>query len=154
MDEKQVLVRLQASCSRREYCSSDVLEKALKAMDGDADAAQRICEALKKDRFVDDLRYASAFVREKSRLSGWGPVKISHALRAKGLDAATVDKALGEADPEEAAGRMRQVLEAKDRQLRGDPVRKLKLLRFGLSRGYLYEQVAPVVEELMKREIQ
>ena len=82
----KVLSRLQMQCSKREYCSRDIMQKALKAMEGDAEAAGRILEELRKDRFVDDLRYAAAFAREKSRLTGWGPVKISFALAAKGID--------------------------------------------------------------------
>ena len=44
--------------------------KALKAMDGDGDAAEQIVASLVSDRFVDDLRYASAFAREKASISG------------------------------------------------------------------------------------
>ena len=59
----KVLSRLQAQCSRREFCTSDIRAKALKSMEGDAEAADRIVTSLKEDKFVDDLRYASAFAR-------------------------------------------------------------------------------------------
>ena len=45
---------------------------------------------------------------------------------------------------------MRSVLEAKCRTLIGDPQIKFKLLKFGLTRGYEYDQLAPVVGELLK----
>ena len=64
MDEKQVLDRLQRQCARMEYCTSDIRRKALKALEGDAGAAERVVASLLEDRFVDDLRYASAFARE------------------------------------------------------------------------------------------
>ena len=64
-DEKAVLIRLQRQCSRMEYCSRDIYRKALKALDGNAEAAERVVSSLVGDRFVDDLRYASAFAREK-----------------------------------------------------------------------------------------
>ena len=76
MEEKKVLERLQRQCARMEYCVSDIRRKALKAMEGDADAADRIVASLVKDRFVDDRRFAAAFAREKSALQGWGTVKI------------------------------------------------------------------------------
>ena len=98
----KVLSRLQMQCSKREYCSRDIMQKSLKAMEGDAEAAGRILEELRKDRFVDDLRYAAAFAREKSRLTGWGPVKISFALAAKGIDRDTVREAIGEIDDADA----------------------------------------------------
>ena len=86
MEEQKVLERLQRQCARMEYCVSDIRRKALKAMEGDADAADRIVAALVKDRFVDDRRYAAAFAREKSALQGWGTVKIRFQLRGKGLE--------------------------------------------------------------------
>ena len=52
----KVLGRLQAQCSRKECCSADMRTKALKAMDGDEDAAEQIVASLVSDRFVDDLR--------------------------------------------------------------------------------------------------
>ena len=71
MEEKKVLERLQRQCARMEYCASDIRRKALKAMEGDAEAADRIVESLLQDRFVDDRRYAGAFAREKSALQGF-----------------------------------------------------------------------------------
>ncbi len=147
----KVLDRLQSQCVKREYCRSDIFRKALTALEGDRAAAERLVESLVADRFVDDVRYASAFAREKARLSGWGPVKISFALRGKGISRDAISEALGEIDPEEADRRMVSVLETKYRTLEGDPQEKFKLLRFGLTRGYDYEKIAPVVDEIMKK---
>ena len=104
-----------------------------------------------RDRFVVDSRYAAAFAREKARLSGWGPVKISFALTAKGISKAVVSEALKEVDPDEADSRMVSVLEARYRALKGDPQEKFKLIKFGLTRGYEYEKIAPVVDEILKK---
>ena len=146
----KVLDRLQAQCSKREYCTSDVLRKALSAFDGDREQAAKLVESLVADRFVDDLRYASAFAREKSRLSGWGPAKITYTLVGKGIPRPVVRQALGEIDQDEADRKMRSVLKAKIKTLVGDPQIKFKLLKFGLTRGYEYDKVAPVVEDLLK----
>ena len=146
----KVLDRLQAQCSKREYCSSDIFRKALKAFDGDRELAGKILRSLQDEKFVDDRRYASAFAREKSRLSGWGPAKITYTLVGKGIPRSVVAEAFGEVDQDEAARRMRSVLEVKLKTLVGDPQIKFKLLKFGLTRGYEYDQVSPVVEELLK----
>ena len=146
----KVLDRLQAQCSKREYCSSDIFRKAMKAFDGDRDQAGKVLQSLQDDKFVDDLRYASAFAREKSRLAGWGPAKITYTLVGKGIPRTIVTEALGEVDQNEAARKMRSVLETKLKTLVGDPQIKFKLLKFGLTRGYEYDQVAPAVEELLK----
>lgn len=143
MDERttKVLSRLQAQCSRREYCSGDVLSKALKALDGDAAQADEVLQSLVADGYVSDLRYASAFARDKAQLDGWGPIKIRHALACKGIDRETADAALQEVDEDAAMSRLRKLIASKERMLEGDPQARLKLIKFALSRGYEYSQV-------------
>ena len=149
---KKVLQSLQGRCARREYCVSDVRAKALKALEGDAGAAEEVVAALVRDGFVDDLRYASAFAREKASLTGWGAVKISFALSAKGIARDVISQALAEIDSDKASDKLDRLLAAKFRTLQGDPQCKLKLLKFALGRGYSYDEVAPAVERVMKGE--
>ena len=150
--EKQVYDALSAQCARREYCVSDIRRKALERLEFDAAAADAVVASLVADGYVDDRRYAAAFARDKSALSGWGPVKIRSALLARGVDRAVVLEALEEIDPERAASRLEKVLETKWRSLRDDPQGRLKLIRFALSRGYDYEPVRPLVERLTRPE--
>ena len=141
----KVLTRLQAQCSRREYCSREVYAKAVKALEGDESGAAEIVEALEKDGFVDDGRYAAAFARDKASLQGWGPIKITHMLRAKGIPDALIRQALAEIDSPKAEEKLRRLLEAKRKTLEGDPAARLKLIRFALSRGYDYDQVSSLL---------
>ena len=145
----KVLARLQALCSRQECCSSDIYRKALKAFEGDEERASRLLESLKNDRFVDDLRYASAYAREKSSLSGWGRVKIAYMLSGKGIARDTVNKALDDIDSGAAGSRLESLLAAKYRTISEDPQCRLKLLRYALGRGYGYDEVKDAVERLM-----
>lgn len=147
MDEKakQILSKLEAQCSKREYCTADIYQKALAKLEGDREAAEEIVAALEADNFVSDLRYASAFAREKASLTGWGPIKIRFALSAKKIDKETIDEALGEIEPEKAEARLERLLETKRKSLEGDPQIKLKLIKFALSRGYDYDTVKKLV---------
>ena len=143
---------IQSRCCRRECCSSDIYKKALKALDGDAGKASAILESLKADKYVDDYRYASAYIREKSAISGWGMAKISYMLAAKGIDRAIVCEAAKEADPAASSRKLESVLRNKYKSLSDDPAAKLKLLRFALGRGYSYDEVREVVERVMSGE--
>lgn len=138
---EKLLKQLENQCARREYCSSDILSKACAKLEGDADAAREILDSLVKDGFVDDLRYASAFAREKSSLTGWGPVKIRFALGAKKIDRSIIDAAMQEIDSDKAEDKLARLLESKRKSLEGDPQAKLKLIKFALSRGYEYSEV-------------
>ena len=137
----KVLSRLQAQCSKREYCSGDVLAKATKALDGNAALAGEVLESLVADGFVSDARYASAFAREKAQLDGWGPIKIRHALALKGISREVADAAMLEIDEPAADGRLERLMAAKAKLLQGDPQARLKLIRYALSRGYEYNQI-------------
>ncbi len=144
-EQKKVLERLEAQCSKREYCAEDVRLKAFKALDGDMKGAAEIVDSLVKDGFVDDRRYACAFAREKSSLTGWGPVKIRFALRAKKIAPENIDAALAEIDGDKASEKLSRLIEAKRKSLEGDPQIKLKLIRFALSRGYEYDAIQDLV---------
>ena len=148
--EKQVFDFLSAQCARREYCTADIRRKALQRLEFDAAGAEAVVSALVSEGFVDDRRYAAAFAREKSGLSGWGPVKIRSALLARQIPREVVLGALDEIDPDRASARLEKVLETKWKTLADDPQGRLKLIRFALSRGYDYEPVKPLIERITR----
>ena len=152
MDEQKIKVtdRLRGLCSRREYCVEDIRQKALKALDGNAALAAEVVETLVKEKYVDDLRYASAFARDKSSIQGWGEAKIRYMLSARKISRDVIDQALAEIDQSRASSRLEKLLETKYRSLREDPQCRLKLLRFALGRGYSYDEVSKAVDRLMK----
>jgi regulatory protein len=149
MDAARCLSRLQKLCSKAEYCEADIYRKALKDLEGDADAARKVLEALISEKYVDNARYASAFAREKAAIQGWGPVKIRFQLKAKGVSEENIRAALEEVDEGKQADKLRKVLLAKARSLAGDPQFRLKLLRFGLTRGYDYDAVEAEVSKII-----
>lgn len=146
--DKKLLSRLQAQCAKREYCIKDIRSKALKALDGDEAGTEEIVESLKADGFVDDARYASAFTREKSELSGWGPVKIRYALAAKGITGDAVARAAEDVDSRRASDKLERAITNKAKSLAGDPQWKYKTIRFALGRGYDYDSIAEALAKL------
>lgn len=140
-DKGKVLDNLRRQCSRREYCTADVMKKAEKALEGDVEQACEAVRILVEERYVDDLRYAAAFARDKSSISGWGGSKIRYMLSAKGIPKDIISQALDEIDMQKAVNRMEKLLENKSRSLKDDPQWKLKLIRFALGRGYSYDDV-------------
>lgn len=148
MDTARCLSRLQKLCSKAEYCRADMYRKALKDLEGDEEAAQKVVETLVAEKYVDDTRFASAFAREKASLQGWGPVKIRFQLRGKGVSDSVIAAALEEIEPEKADARLEKLLSAKARTLEGDPQFRLKLLKFALSRGYEYNTVEAALKKI------
>lgn len=149
---EQALSALMRLCARAERSSGDALRLMRRWGLSDADA-RRVLARLVAESFVDDARYAAAFVRDKMRLSGWGVYKIRATLASKGIDSGTIDAALSEAmsgaDMHERLSallsrRMRSVKASSPYDLRA------KLMRYALSQGYDYATARDCVEKLVK----
>ena len=146
---EKVLDKMRNLCSRREYCRSEIMKKALDALDGDRSKAEHVVDVLTEEKYIDELRYASAFARDKASLSGWGEVKIRYMLSSKRIPKDVIDMAVKEIDGAKAEARLLKLMESKFRTLKDDPQCRIKMIRFGLGRGYGYEEVADVLDSLM-----
>lgn len=145
-NETVILDYLRKLCSRREYCSHDIREKILKK-DPSANP-DGLISSLVSEGYLSDSRYAGAFARDKSSISGWGPLKIRQALSFKGISREIVDEALSGIDSQKASDKLLKSLEIKRKALQGDPQIRLKLLRFALSRGYSYDEACAALQKL------
>jgi SOS response regulatory protein OraA/RecX len=70
---------------------------------------------------------------------------------AKGLDEQVINQALSSLDEEQVQERMEKVLSVKHKSLKNDPKVREKLIRFGLSRGYAYDELSDCVHHLLTR---
>lgn len=134
---RQALSKAMDLCARREVCRSEIIEK-LHMWGLDGPATERAVEILVKERFIDEDRYARAFVKDKFSTNRWGKYKLSLLLRAKKIPDALITDALATIDDELYLKTIRDELKIHRRQIRAKNLYDLKgkLLRFGLSRGY------------------
>ena len=149
MEIDRVIDRFRAQCSRREYCSADIIKKALPLLEGDRDLAEKVVRTLVDERYVDDARYAAAYVRDKSSISGWGTAKIRYMLKAKGIHEDVLSSDLKEIDSDKAERRLEKLIENKLRSLKADPQCRLKMLRYAMGRGYSYDEVSSLLDKMM-----
>lgn len=147
ISEEVALQRLETLCAAGEHCRHELTEK-LHKWGVTAQEATRILESLEQRRFVDDSRFASAFVRDKLLYNHWGKIKISLALRAKRIDPDIIDEALDEIDSEEYEEVAREFLAAKARTVKEGNCYdgRSRLYRHGLSRGFESPLVARIVK--------
>ena len=135
---QQALQSLMRMCARSEHSSGDALR--LMKRWGVADAeARKVLAKLLTDRFIDDARYAEAFVRDKLNLSGWGAYKIKLSLRAKGISSDIIEAVVAPMiEATDMKERLEDIMRRKLRTLKySSPYdAKTKLIRFAASRGY------------------
>ena len=127
------------------------LAQQQKGLPGFSDSQmEEVVEALIKERFVDDARFAGAYVRDKARFAGWGAVKIAYNLKGLGVDEAVVRVALEENMESFEAGRLKEILQKKWKGLKDGLTlqqKKEKVLRFALGRGFQYGQIMDIIKE-------
>ena len=143
---EQALAALMRLCARAEKSQEDA-RRLMRGWGLAERDAEGVLAKLVRDCFIDDARYAGAFVREKLRLSGWGEYKIRTALQRKRIDRA----ALAEADRPAMGERLCRQLERKARTAKYSTQYELKtkLIRYGLSLGYDYETVVEAASGLV-----
>ncbi|HPV56476.1 MAG TPA: regulatory protein RecX, partial [Tenuifilaceae bacterium] len=146
VDRQKALSRLQNLCARSEKCSGDLKQKMILWKMETTDISW-VISRLTSDKFVDDARYAAMFVRDKSRISKWGRVKIATALRAKGISADVINEVLTQIDPSTDKAQLLELIARKAKQTKSKSVYDLKnkLIRFGVSHGFDMGLVIDVV---------
>ena len=148
---EQALASLMRLCARAERSSGDAMRLMATWMVPEADR-QGVLQRLIKERFIDDSRYAEAFVREKANLSAWGEYKIRATLRRKGITDSIISEALRQIPSEQALERLTERLKRKVRTIKYDTTYQLKtkLLRYALSLGFSMDESMRCVEEVMQ----
>ncbi len=143
----QALASLMRLCAKAERSSGDAL-RLMRGWGVADDDARKVLDRLVADRFIDDRRYAEAFVREKINLSGWGRYKIVSALRTKGISQALAAEAMSQADETDMSVRLSGILARRMRMLKAATPfdARAKLMRYALSQGYDYETARECVE--------
>jgi len=133
----QATTRAQALCARGEQAACDIRDK-LRRWGLESGDVQRVIEQLREQRFLDDRRYAHAYVRDKFNFNGWGRLKLAFMLKVKEIERADIEDALTEIDDEAYEQRLLQLLQSRAREMQGREPRAMRaaLMRFAAQRGF------------------
>ena len=149
MTADEVLYKLAAKCSVSEQCLSDI-ETKLAKYDLTEEEKTRILRHLVEEKYIDDGRYAEAYVRDKYRFNKWGRIKIAQGLRMKGIDRETIDTAMETIDEAEYLDILRGLIQSKRRSTKGknDYEVKGKLIRFATGRGFEFSAIRQCIKNV------
>ena len=144
----QVLDKMAKYCAYQERCVKDVRDK-LKTFEIPEEEKAKILDYLLDNRFVNDERFAKAFVRGKVNQSGWGVNKIRFLLIQKGIDKNIIDEALGQTDEEVYRQRLIDILKTKSKTVKAanDFEKKRKLATYAMQKGFEGSLVWEVLKE-------
>jgi regulatory protein len=144
----QVLDKMAKYCAYQERCVKDVTEK-LKTFELTQKEKDEILDYLINNRFVNNTRFAQAFVKGKINQSGWGLNKIRFHLMQKGIDKEIIDEALQTYDEEAYRQRLIDVLKIKAKTVKAenDFERNRKLAAYAIQKGFEANLVWEVIKE-------
>ena len=140
MTEQEAYLQLAALCAQAEHCQQEMRDK-MRRWGLDETVQNRIVTRLVKERYVDDERYARAFVNDKIRYNKWGRRKVQQALWQKYIDADIQQRVLDEIDEIEYLDILRPLLKQKRKSIKAESDYELnqKLVRFALGRGFGFD---------------
>ncbi len=145
--ENEAYLTLTALCARAEHCQWEMLEK-MRRWEMTEEAQARVMARLVEERYVDDERYARAFVNDKVRYNKWGRRKVDQALWQKHIDEDVRQRVLDEVDDETYLAVLRPLLQQKRKATKAASDYELnqKLVRFALGRGFTYDIIEQCLE--------
>ena len=149
----QALQSLMRLCARAEKSSGDAL-RLMRGWGVPEGEREGVLAKLIEQRFIDDKRYAEAYVREKSHLAGWGARKIAFQLRQKDIDKEIINTSLASLDSNAQLEQLTAKLERKMRTTKAANNYELrgKLLRYGMGLGFDYEMTRSAIDKIVPEE--
>ena len=151
--EQEAYLQLAALCAQAEHCQQEMRDK-MKRWGMAPDVQERVIARLVKERYIDDERYARAFVKDKIRYNKWGRRKVQQGLWMKRIDDNIQQRVLNEVDDAEYLAVLKPLLKQKVKSIKAESDYELnqKLVRFAFGRGFTYDiirQCLDVDEEMM-----
>ena len=145
--EQGAYLQLAQLCAKSEHCQHDMLEK-MRRWEMSEETQARVMQRLISERYVDDERYARAFVKDKIRYNKWGRRKVEQGLWQKRIDDNIRQQVLDEVDEEEYLCVLRPLLKQKRRSTKAESDYEMnrKLVRFALSRGFTYDIIRQCID--------
>ena len=123
--------------ARREH-SREELRRKLAARAQEGDDIEAVLDDLQKRGWLSDARYAEQSIRARSRR--FGPVKLAHALRAQGVDEATIEAGFRAAGVDGTAS-IDKVWASRFRAPPANERDKARQVRFLQGRGFALDDI-------------
>jgi regulatory protein len=148
-EQQLAYTKAAAMCSKSETCSFDIHEK-LKAWGLDEDNLLAVLSQLKEEKFIDDERFARAYVKDKFRFNHWGKQKIEFMLRSKRINPEILALAFDEIEDEGYADELLKLISDKLRTIKAKDKYDLrnKLMRFAMGKGFESGKIYAAFKEL------
>ena len=132
--------------ARREHTRVE-LKRKLESRAQEGEDVDRILDELAQRGWLSDARYAEQAIRAKARR--FGPIKLAHMLRSKGLGEEAIAAGMKGAGAEGASS-LERVWRTRFRAAPADEREKLRQVRFLQGRGFAVDDIFRFMKALEK----
>ncbi len=146
--------RLEALCAYQERCSYELEQKMIR-WGVDREDRDRLLAHLIEYNFLNEERFAEAFVSGKINIKRWGRIKIRQELKRRHISDYSINKAINAIDPDTYTNNIRKLATQKFDALRSEQngfKKKAKIYRFLTSKGYESDIIRDEVDVLFLGE--
>ena len=135
VDEAQK--KLENYCAYQERCHKEVRDK-LKEMRMIPEAIDQIMVRLIEQNYLNEERFAKAFVRGKFRIKKWGKNRLVRELKFRDISKFSIESALKEIDPDEYYNTLDDLIKKRIDQVKEKNIykKKRKVADYLLYRGW------------------
>ena len=147
--EKEAYLKLATLCARGEHCCYDMMKKMIN-WEMPEGSEERIIAQLVKEKFIDEERFAKAFVRDKFQYNRWGRVRIIKELKMRKIAEKHIKIGLEEIKENDQIETLKEIIRKKRPSVKGKNEYEIKgkLIRFALGRGFEMDDIVQVVGNL------
>ena len=134
---RQARLKAESYCAYQERAQQEVRDK-LYEWGLHENEVENIIVELISDNFLNEERFAKAYVSGKFRMKGWGMIKMKQHLKAKRVSEPLIKIALREIDLDEYEQKLEELIEKKvgNKAQKISLAEKAKLIRYLQSKGY------------------
>ena len=122
-------------CSYQERSEWEVSQKANAYGLAESEMDQ-LLSLLREENFINEMRFATVFVRGKVKVKKWGIYKLKQGLMAKGVKSSIVSEALKSIDRDLYLENLKELFQQKASALGNSANDRAKIYRYLLSKGY------------------
>ena len=149
LTKDEALLLMQKFCAIQDRCQSEIRTRLIEHQVYGDDLEEVIADLISDD-FINEERFAKAYVRGKFRIKKWGKIKITQELKFRRISDYSIRKGMQEIEYDDYLETLKSLLEKKQSTLRvSNQWDKLKkLTAFATQKGYEYEVIKEVLSTL------
>jgi regulatory protein len=145
----EALGKIQRYCAYQERCHQEVKNKLFE-FGLYSDQVNEVISELITSGFLNEERFARAFVGGKFRMKKWGRIKIVNELESKGVSANCIRLGLKEIDEDDYQKTLSEILLKKSEELAEENLfaKRNKISKYAIQKGYEPELVWKTIKQI------